>query len=70
MLQFESDISDSAEGVEKTMTEDWSSRATDLLLTPAGRALSVNAQIGLLVRLHAAGLLKEALACPSSKTGG
>jgi hypothetical protein len=33
MRRFESDISDSGEGVEKTMTEDWSGRATDLLLT-------------------------------------
>jgi len=66
---FRSFISDAGQGVEKAMN-DYKQATVDFLSTDAGRALSVNVQIRLLVTLRAAGLLKEVATCPSSKTGG
>ena len=56
-------LSDTGQGVEKTMS-DYKQASVDFLSTDAGRALSVNVQIRLLVTLRAAGLLKEVTTCP------
>lgn len=63
MIQYEGMISDiGADGVEATMAL-YGQRCQDMLVTPEGRALSANAQVGLLVALHARGLLKDVPPC-------
>lgn len=64
MRQFEVMISDAAgPGVEDTMNL-YGRKAAALMGTEEGRAISVNAQVGLLVALHARGLLKDVPPCP------
>ena len=70
MAQYEPLISDAGpDGVAATM-DRYKSASAALLATDEGRALAVNAQVGLLVGLHAAGLLQEPQQCPLEGQAG
>ncbi len=64
--QYRGFLRDIGPGVEKVMS-GYSGKAADLVMTDEGRAVSVNAQIGLLVVLKAAGLLVDVPSCPLEK---
>ena len=66
LKQYVPHMQDTGEGVEKVMTDEFKAVVAEMQGTSEGRALSVNGQIGLLVALRAAGLLKEVLPCPAS----
>lgn len=55
---YRSFISDAGVSVEQTMN-DYKQASSDFLMKPAGRALSVHVQVGLLLALKAAKLLKS-----------
>ena len=63
MHQYVSMISDvGAEGLEGTMG-GYGASSQEVLVRPEGRAVAVNAQVSLLVALHARGLLKDVPPC-------
>jgi len=56
---YEQHISDTGGLPLDDLLRSYKAEAVVLMTTDAGRALAVNIQVGLLVRLRAAGLLKE-----------
>lgn len=70
MVQYVEDLRDLSMPQDLgTVMESECAKVAFLIQTPEGRALSVNAQIGLLVSLHAQGLLKDKTSCSLLKEG-
>lgn len=63
---YRSFLRDTGPGVEEVMSH-YPVAAADIIGTAEGRALSVNAQIGLLAMLRSAGLLKDVPSCSLEK---